>query len=138
MYLRFCYEWPQNKRLMIFLYTEEICSKYFVSLKANKIEAFVPQTICPYLLPYHFSILFYLFETYRDEVCSCFKYYTFLLVTFLKHTMLKHFLIWGGSAYLFSFRWFLLFVFMPWWFNLDFVTAKCQMLTQIVSSKKHV
>lgn len=102
MDLRFCYEWPQHKILVIFLYTEEICNRYFVSLKVNKIEAFIPQTIWPYLLPYLFSILFCLFETYRDEVCSCFKCYTFLFVTFLKHTMYKHVLIWGGSAYLFS------------------------------------
>lgn len=66
----------KKKRLAIFLYKEEICNKYFVSLKASKMEEFIPQIIWPYLLPYHFITLFYLFKAYRDDICKSFKYYT--------------------------------------------------------------
>lgn len=101
----------KRKRLVIFLYTEIICNRYFfVSLKASKTEEFIPQTIWPYLLPFHCIILFYLLKVYRNEVCSFFKYYTFLIVRFLKYYHVKKcVLILKKSTYLFSFELFLLF-----------------------------
>lgn len=51
-----------KRKDVIFLYTEELCNRYFVSLKASKIEEFIPQTIWPYLLPFHCIIPFHLLK----------------------------------------------------------------------------
>lgn len=90
-----------------YFYTQKKSVTGIFFFKASKTEEFIPQTIWPYLLPFHCIILFYLLKAYRNEVCSFFKYYTFLIVSFLKYYCVKKILMLKKSTYLFSFELFL-------------------------------
>lgn len=48
----------EEKTCRIFIHRKKSVTGILFLLKTSKMEAFIPQTIWPYLLPYHVSILF--------------------------------------------------------------------------------